>query len=100
LDLPAPFGPTTQVIPGSKRSVVADANDLNPRSVTDLRCTTCSPGRGRYRGDRAGGGSCRGGEDHRRLYRPASPDAGKRAVPPRPHLAAHVETEPATAGPR
>src|ERR1700748_1976803 len=39
LDLPEPFGPTTQVIPGSNRSVVADANDLNPRSVMALRCT-------------------------------------------------------------
>src|SRR5262249_55234935 len=32
-DLPDPFGPTTQVIPGSKRSVVAEAKDLNPRGV-------------------------------------------------------------------
>src|SRR5256885_10176642 len=33
LDLPEPFGPTTQVIPVSKRSVVEDAKDLKPRSV-------------------------------------------------------------------
>ena len=40
LDLPDPFGPTTQVIPGSKLRVVADAKDLNPRNVRLLRCTT------------------------------------------------------------
>src|ERR1700744_5053917 len=39
LDLPEPFGPTTQVIPGSRRSVVAEANDLKPRSVRDFRYT-------------------------------------------------------------
>jgi hypothetical protein len=39
LDLPDPFGPTTQVMPGSKRSVVAEAKDLNPLSVRLLRCT-------------------------------------------------------------
>ncbi len=36
-DFPDPFGPTMQVIPGSKCIVVADANDLNPRSVMLLR---------------------------------------------------------------
>jgi hypothetical protein len=41
LDLPDPLGPTTQVMPGSKRSVVADAKDLKPRSVRLLRCTPC-----------------------------------------------------------
>ncbi len=39
LDLPDPLGPTTQVIPGSKLSVVAEANDLKPRRVSVLRCT-------------------------------------------------------------
>src|SRR5882762_237427 len=39
LDLPDPFGPTTQVIPGSSRSVVAEAKDLKPRSVRLLRYT-------------------------------------------------------------
>src|SRR5580693_8615496 len=39
LDLPEPFGPTTQVIPGSSRSVVAEANDLKPRRVRDFRYT-------------------------------------------------------------
>src|ERR1700761_9651652 len=39
LDLPEPLGPTTQVIPGSRRSVVAEANDLNPRSVRVFRYT-------------------------------------------------------------
>src|SRR5690348_658423 len=37
--LPDPLGPTTAVMPGSKRRVVADAKDLKPRSVSDLRCT-------------------------------------------------------------
>jgi hypothetical protein len=37
--LPEPFGPTTAVIPGSNRSVVADAKDLKPFKVSDLRCT-------------------------------------------------------------
>src|ERR671925_328859 len=40
LDLPEPFGPTTQVIPGSKRSVVAEAKDLNPLSVRLFKCTS------------------------------------------------------------
>ena len=39
LDLPDPFGPTTHVIPGSRRSVVAEANDLNPRRVSEDRYT-------------------------------------------------------------
>src|SRR4051812_30880650 len=37
LDLPEPFGPTMHVMPGSNCRVVADANDLNPRSVRLLR---------------------------------------------------------------
>ena len=37
LDLPEPFGPTTAVMPGSKRSVVAEANDLKPRRVSSFR---------------------------------------------------------------
>src|SRR5262249_33528225 len=43
LDLPEPLGPTTHVIPGSSRSVVADAKDLKPFTVRLLRCTA-----GRY----------------------------------------------------
>src|SRR6201996_6527687 len=39
LDLPEPLGPTTQVIPGSRRRVVAEANDLKPRRVRDFRYT-------------------------------------------------------------
>src|SRR6202046_828633 len=39
LDLPEPFGPTTQVMPGSRRSDVAEANDLKPRRVRDFRDT-------------------------------------------------------------
>src|SRR5262249_46903923 len=41
LDLPEPLGPTTQVMPGAKRSVVAEAKDLKPFSVRLLRCTAC-----------------------------------------------------------
>src|SRR5487761_1120693 len=40
LDLPEPLGPTTQVMPGSNRSVVAEANDLKPRRVRDFRNTS------------------------------------------------------------
>src|ERR1700761_7416554 len=39
LDLPDPFGPTTQVMPGSRRSVVAEAKDLKPRRVRFFRYT-------------------------------------------------------------
>src|SRR4051812_31594728 len=39
-DLPEPFGPTTQVMPGSSRSVVAEAKDLKPRKVSVLRYTS------------------------------------------------------------
>src|SRR6185312_14730766 len=38
-DLPEPLGPTTQVMPGSRRSVVAEAKDLKPLTVRLLRCT-------------------------------------------------------------
>src|SRR3954469_4953517 len=40
LDLPEPLGPTTQVMPGSKRRVVGAAKDLKPFSVRLLRCTS------------------------------------------------------------
>src|SRR6266581_6513589 len=43
LDLPEPFGPTTQVIPGSNRSDVTEANDLNPRKVRVFRYTRGFP---------------------------------------------------------
>src|SRR5215218_5647599 len=36
-DLPEPFGPTTQVMPGSSCSVVEDAKDLNPFRVRLFR---------------------------------------------------------------
>src|SRR5260370_6782171 len=42
LDLPEPFGPTAQVMPGSRRSVVAEAKDLKPRRVRLFRYT-CQP---------------------------------------------------------
>src|SRR3954453_3637510 len=55
LDLPEPLGPTTQVMPGSRRSVVVDAKDLKPFAVKVLRCTA-------LRGvDRAAGAARRGG---------------------------------------
>jgi hypothetical protein len=38
-DLPEPLGPTTQVIPGSSRILVAEAKDLNPFTVRVLRYT-------------------------------------------------------------
>src|ERR1700749_552706 len=37
LDLPEPLGPTTHVMPGSSRSVVEDAKDLNPLRVRLFR---------------------------------------------------------------
>src|SRR5215471_6516768 len=43
LDLPEPFGPTTQVMPGSKRSVVAEAKDLKPFNVRLFRCMRLGP---------------------------------------------------------
>ena len=49
LDLPEPFGPTTQVIPGSSRSVVAEAKDLKPFSVRLFRCTALPVAVGRER---------------------------------------------------
>jgi hypothetical protein len=42
LDLPEPFGPTMQVIPGSSWSVVEDAKDLNPFRVRLFRYTRVS----------------------------------------------------------
>src|SRR3954463_4654869 len=46
LDLPEPLGPTTHVMPGSRRSVVADAKDLKPLTVRLLRCTDLHGSRG------------------------------------------------------
>src|ERR1700684_4545617 len=43
LDLPEPLGPTTQVMPGSRRSEVADANNLKPRRVRLFRYTGAPP---------------------------------------------------------
>src|ERR1700677_2844265 len=43
LDLPDPFGPTTQVIPGSSRSDVAEAKDLKPRRVRLFRYNLAPP---------------------------------------------------------
>ena len=38
-DFPEPFGPTTQVMPGSKLSEVAEAKDLNPLRVILFKYT-------------------------------------------------------------
>ncbi len=35
-DLPEPLGPTTAVVPGVKSSVVASANVLKPKTLSDL----------------------------------------------------------------
>src|ERR1700749_4319498 len=43
LDLPEPFGPTTQVMPGSRRRVVAEAKDLKPRRVRLFRYKSAPP---------------------------------------------------------
>src|SRR3984885_3761403 len=43
LDLPDPLGPTTQVMPGSKRIDVAEANDLKPRRDRVLTYTCGLP---------------------------------------------------------
>ena len=40
LDLPDPFGPTMQVMPGSRRIVVAEAKDLKPFRVRLLTYTS------------------------------------------------------------
>src|ERR1700753_332691 len=48
LDLPEPLGPTTQVMPGSRRSEVADANDLKPRRVRLFRYTRTLPPAGHH----------------------------------------------------
>src|SRR3954465_14211098 len=60
LDFPEPFGPTTQVMPGSRRSVVAEAKDLKPFSVRLLRCTGRLRGKSRWR-ERTGWGPPPGG---------------------------------------
>src|SRR3954463_15995244 len=62
LDLPEPLGPTTQVMPGSKRSVVDEAKDLKPRRVRLFRCTgvgstNSADGRGRPPTNLAEGGA-------------------------------------------
>jgi len=38
-DLPDPFGPTTDVTPGSRAMLTRSANDLKPLTVSDLRYT-------------------------------------------------------------
>src|SRR3954469_9386538 len=79
LDLPEPLGPTTAVMPGSKRSVVEDAKDLKPRRVRLFRCTGTGlhgfgGGEGRSQTSRPGPGNppeTRAGK--RRLREPEAP---------------------------
>src|SRR5690554_2042303 len=63
LDLPEPFGPTTQVTPSSKANVVDCANDLNPLRVRLFRYTyPALSSRPKLTGQRyrtADAGSCR-----------------------------------------
>src|SRR6188472_299290 len=44
LDLPEPFGPTMQVMPGSSCNDVDDAKDLNPLRVRLFRYNVAPPG--------------------------------------------------------
>src|SRR3954464_12345463 len=80
LDFPDPLGPTTHVIPGSKRSVVEDAKDLKPRRVRLFRCTGTGlhgfgGGEGRSQTSRPGARSP--------VYRAARrPESGRKKAPP------------------
>src|SRR4249919_1011959 len=60
LDLPEPLGPTTAVMPGSKRKVVDDAKDLKPLRVRLFRCTRDAPGTSTSAGAEPGSGPGRG----------------------------------------
>src|SRR6185437_16689528 len=73
LDFPEPFGPTTHVMPGSKRRVVAEAKDLKPRSVRVLRYT----GRSLLAVD----GTCRGRLAHPTVGAASTPKPGPRVGP-------------------
>src|SRR6478609_1936098 len=71
LDLPEPLGPTTQVIPGSSFSVVAEAKDLKPFTVRLLRCTELRVVRaGRVVPGQRGSRGWRGVPASREGYRP------------------------------
>src|SRR4051812_11172706 len=80
-DLPEPFGPTTAVMPGSKRKVVADAKDLKPLRVRLFRCTRGTPVPGHAQGGTHG--ACRAGKAGATLTRrtashpPTRPGAGR-----------------------
>src|SRR3712207_170313 len=69
LDFPEPLGPTTAVIPGSRRRVVADAKDLKPFRVRleRNRAPSSSPLAGSGRAS---------GRGHRRLRSPLSGQRG------------------------
>src|SRR5699024_7219271 len=67
LALPDPVGPTTHVMPGSNRRVVADAKDLKPLSVRLFRCMAGKSTGDRSSFDESVQASARGGDpvDHR-----------------------------------
>src|SRR5690606_23417854 len=73
LDLPEPLGPTMQVMPGSRRKVVDEANDLNPLRV---RLLTYTGGRLLFSSGRWLRSRCpRGPGTPGRLARPGDPAA-------------------------
>src|ERR1700735_3219230 len=75
LDLPAPFGPATEEMPGARGRGVADTNNLKPRRVRDFRNTDpLLP-----RNDPSERPSLEG-------YRPGRPTAGNRAATAEPAL--------------
>ena len=71
--LPDPLGPTTAVMPGSKRSVVAEAKDLKPFTVRVCRCTVLQRDGRMGRLCRSDGGS---GADAGHSRRRAPTDSG------------------------
>src|SRR3954452_14276490 len=74
LDLPEPLGPTTQVMPGSRRIVVAEAKDLKPFRVSVLRYTVASALSSVVRA----GSGLRPGSDAARLYPRRAARPGRR----------------------
>src|SRR5690242_12595656 len=83
-DLPDPFGPTTHVIPGSNRSKVAEAKDLNPRRVRLFTYTRGLSSSLLIPGGAAAPGF-RGSSPGPASRAPAKPpDGGEQRQPPRP----------------
>src|SRR5262245_30098848 len=81
LDLPEPFGPTTQVIPGSSFNVVGEAKDLKPLTVRLLRCTALRGRRGVCAGRTRSGRSTRSGHLRGRVPRDGRGDTQTRRPP-------------------